>query len=109
MVEEQHLDAIFQALSDPSRRRMLAALSAGEASVSSLAAPLDMSLAGASKHVQVLERAGLVSRRKVGRQQILALEAKRLREARDWLERYARFWADALDALETALEEETKR
>lgn len=106
MVEQTHLDAVFQALADPTRRHILSSLEAGETSISALAEPLDMSLAGASKHVQVLERAGLVRRRKVGRQHLLALEAKRLREAHDWLDRYARFWTTAFDALEKALDEE---
>lgn len=101
-----HLDATFSALSDPTRRAMLAELTLGERSIGDLAAPLDMSLAGASKHVQVLERAGLISRKKVGRQQICRLESSRLRDAHSWLARYRTFWTNALDALEHGLLEE---
>lgn len=109
MVEfHSDLDTTFGALSDPTRRAMLAELSSGERSVGDLAAPLSMSLAGASKHVQVLERAGLVRRRKIGRQQIISLEAARLKAASDWLDRYRTFWSGALDALEQALLEEKK-
>jgi len=107
MVEQNDLDGIFAALADPSRRAILAQLSQGEATVSALAEPLSMSLAGASKHIQVLERAGLVRRRRDGRQHILALEAKRLRRAHTWLQRSAVFWTNALDALEDALKEDT--
>ncbi|MEM0927925.1 MAG: metalloregulator ArsR/SmtB family transcription factor [Pseudomonadota bacterium] len=105
MVEKNDLDGIFAALADPTRRALLARLSEGEATVSDLAQPLSMSLAGASKHIQVLERAGLVRRRREGRQHILALEARRLRRAHEWLQRYAAFWTSALDALEDALKE----
>ncbi|MFC3302736.1 ArsR/SmtB family transcription factor [Parvularcula lutaonensis] len=107
MVEQLNdLDATFGALSDPSRRAMLAELTLGERSVSDLAAPLSMSLAGASKHVQVLERAGLVRRRKHGRQQMIALDAARLKRAHDWLDKYRVFWSSAHYALEQALKEE---
>ncbi|MEO1658822.1 MAG: metalloregulator ArsR/SmtB family transcription factor [Pseudomonadota bacterium] len=107
MVEQNDLDGIFAALADPTRRALLARLSKGNATVSDLAKPLSMSLAGASKHIQVLERAGLVSRRREGRQHILALEVRRLRRAHDWLQRYAVFWTNALDALEEALLEDS--
>ncbi|MEM7739581.1 MAG: metalloregulator ArsR/SmtB family transcription factor [Pseudomonadota bacterium] len=107
MVEEQELDDTFAALADPTRRAILARLCHGEATVSALAQPLSMSLAGASKHIQVLERAGLVSRRRDGRQHILALEAKRLRRAHAWLQHYAAFWTNALDALAEALMEDS--
>lgn len=105
MVENQ-LDATFAALADPTRRAMLAALMAGEKPVGELAAPHRMSLAGAAKHVGVLARAGLVERRKVGRQQLCRLNANRLAEARDWLAQWERFWTARLDALEHALEED---
>ncbi len=107
MVDQETLDITFAALADPTRRAMLARLSEGEATVSDLAKPLSMSLAGASKHIQVLERAGLVSRRRDGRQHFLALEARRLRKAHAWLQHYAAFWTQALDALEDALKEDT--
>ncbi len=104
MVEER-LDATFLALSDPTRRAMLGALMQGEKSVGALAAPHSMSLAGASKHLGVLARAGLIERRKAGRQQLCRLRADRLREARDWLQQWERFWTARLDALEAALKE----
>lgn len=103
---EQRLDSIFTALADPTRRGMLAALASGEQPVSALAAPYEMSLAGASKHIGVLARAGLVERRKVGRQQLCRLNSHRLKEASDWLAQWERFWTDRLDNLETALKED---
>lgn len=85
---------------------MLAALTLGEKSISELAAPYRMSLAGAAKHVGVLTRAGLVERRKVGRQQLCRLNALKLRQASDWLLQWERFWNTRLDALEAALKED---
>lgn len=109
MVEQDaHLDAVFHALSDPTRRGMLRSLAGGERSVGELATPYRMSFAGASKHVRVLERAGLVRRRVAGRTHICSLEALRLKEARDWINRYERFWTDRLDVLEGLLREELK-
>ena len=105
MVSDQ-LDATFGALADPTRRAMLAALMAGEKPVSDLAAPHRMSLAGAAKHVGVLARAGLVERRKVGRQQLCRLKADRLREASNWLGQWERFWTMRLDALEAELKKD---
>ena len=103
---EQRLDATFLALSDPTRRGMLANLMLGEKSVGELAAPFAMSFAGASKHVGVLAKAGLIERRKVGRQQLCRLRAERLKEADDWLRQWERFWNTRLDGLEAALTEE---
>ena len=102
---ERNLDTIFTALADPTRRAMLDALALGEKTVGELAAPHRMSFAGAAKHVAVLTRAGLVSRRKVGRQQVCRLEAGPLREAEEWLRRWESFWTDRLDALDAALQE----
>ena len=102
------LDATFSALADPTRRGMLATLASGEATVSDLAAPYDMSLAAASKHVKKLEAAGLVSREVKGRTHICRLEASALREAYEWTARYQQFWMDRLDALETALKGRNK-
>src|SRR3546814_1611757 len=90
------LDATFTALADPTRRGMLAALVSGEKPISKLAAPYPMSLAGAAKHVGVLERAGLIERRKVGRQQLCRLKLDRLKEAIDWLGQLERFWNSRL-------------
>lgn len=108
MVEQNaaSLDLVFHALADGTRRGMLRSLAGGERTVGELAAPFAMSLAGASKHVRVLERAGLVRRRVAGRTHYCRLEAQRLREADQWLRGYERFWADRLDALEAALTEE---
>ncbi len=106
MVEDR-LGETFLALADPTRRGMLAALMRGEKSVGELAAPYQMSFAGAAKHVGVLARAGLVERRKVGRQQLCRLRAERLKEASDWLGQWQQFWTDRLDALEAALKQES--
>ena len=100
----ERLDATFHALSDATRRGMLASLAKGERSVGELAAPYAMSFAGASKHVKVLETAGLVARRKVGRTQLCTLQADRLREADAWLRQWERFWNSRLDALEALIE-----
>ena len=99
----EHLDAVFHALSDPTRREMLRRLAEGEASVGELAAPFDMSFAGASKHVQALERAGLVRRTVRGRTHTFALQPDRLAGAHEWLRFYRRFWTARLDALEREL------
>jgi len=100
---EQRLDTTFHALADPTRRGMLASLALGDKSIGELAGPFSMSFAGASKHVKVLEGAGLVRRRKHGRQQICSLQAGPLAEAQGWLRKWESFWTDRLDALETAI------
>lgn len=99
----ERLDLTFAALADPTRRAMLASLALGERSVGELAAPHAMSFAGAAKHVGVLERAGLIERRKAGRQQLCRLKADRLREADDWLRQWERFWNSTLDRLEAII------
>lgn len=104
MVDDS-LDTVFAALADPTRRAMLAALADGESSIGDLAAPHAMSLAGASKHVAVLERAGLVERRKDGRRQLCRLRAQPLADADAWLGQWERFWTVRLDALEALLRE----
>lgn len=108
MVELQtpQLDAVFHALGDPTRRQMLHALSKGERSVSELAEPFDMSLAAASKHIKVLEKAGLVRREVRWRTHMCRLEPGPLASVHHWLEFYRRFWTDRLDVLETILREE---
>lgn len=110
MVELQtpHLDAVFHALSDPTRRAMLHRLTDGQRSVSELATPFNMSLAGASKHIKVLEGAGLVRRHVQGRTHMCQLEAARLAEAQEWLRTYERFWTSRLDDLEEILREEDR-
>jgi DNA-binding transcriptional ArsR family regulator len=102
----ERLDATFGALADPTRRGMLATLMLGEKSIGELAAPYQMSFAGAAKHVGVLERAGLVERRKAGRQQLCRLRPQQLKEAQDYLSQWERFWNERLDALATMIKEE---
>ena len=104
--DETHLDATFAALANPTRRSLLDRLAQGEATVSELAEPFRMSLTGVSKHLRVLEEAGLVQRRVVGRVHHLSLEGAPIADAAAWLLRYRSFWQESLDALETYLEEE---
>jgi DNA-binding transcriptional ArsR family regulator len=100
-----NLDATFAALADPTRRAILARLASGEASVNELAEPFDMTLPGVSKHLKVLERAGLISRGRVAQSRPCRLEAAPLREAADWVEGYRRFWEESFDRLEDYLRE----
>src|SRR5579871_82913 len=99
------LDAVFAALADPTRRGILAALASGTRPVSDLARPFRMSLPGVLKHVRILERAGLLERRKTGRVVSCTLSAAPLREAVTWLETYRNFWNQQLDALASYLDE----
>jgi DNA-binding transcriptional ArsR family regulator len=100
VVEDQvAMDAVFHALASQARRDMLARLSAGPLTVGQLAAPLAMSLAAAAKHVQVLERAGLIHRTIDGRRHICRLEPGPLASAQAWLAFYERHWNESLDAL----------
>ncbi len=103
------LDGVFHALSDPTRRAMVSALASGEHKIGDLAAPFDMSFAAVSKHVRVLEAAGLVRRRIDGRAHLCALDAAPLAAANDWLSRYERFWCARLDTLEALLRLRTKK
>ena len=100
---EQRLDTTFRALADPTRRGMLANLALGAKSIGELAEPFDMSFAGASKHVKVLEDAGLIARRKQGRTHFISLEARPLEEAERWLRQWEKFWTIRLDRLEAAI------
>jgi DNA-binding transcriptional ArsR family regulator len=104
----ERLDVTFGALADPTRRGMLSTLMNGEKSIGELAAPYRMSFAGAAKHVGVLERAGLVERRKVGRQQLCRLRPQPLKEAQDYLSQWEQFWNGRLDVLEAMIREEAK-
>lgn len=105
MVEQQaHLDSVFHALADATRRAMLHSLSGGERSIGALAAPFDISLAGVSKHVKVLEKAGLLRRRISGRVHYCRLEAECLAEAQAWIGHYERFWTARLETLEALFE-----
>lgn len=105
---ENRLDTVFRALADPTRRGMLADLALGEKSIGALAEPFAMSFAGASKHVKVLEEAGLLSRRKVGRTHLIRLEAKPLEEAERWLRQWEKFWSVRLDRLQALVEQDRK-
>ena len=105
MVEQvAEMDAVFQALSHAARRDMLGRLAGGERTIGELAAPFDMSLAAASKHVKVLEGAGLLDRRVRGRQHVCRLRPQPLARANDWLRFYERFWTARLDSLDAMFE-----
>ena len=97
------LSAIFGALADPTRRAILARLAEGEATVNELAEPFAMTLPAVSKHLKVLERAGLISRGREAQWRPCRLEAESLREASDWVGRYRRFWESGYDKRETLL------
>jgi DNA-binding transcriptional ArsR family regulator len=103
------LDATFAALADPTRRAILSRLMKGEASVMELAEPFDMSQPAISKHLKVLERAGLVSRGRDAQRRPVRLEARPLRDANEWLENYRRFWAESFQRLDSVLEDLKKR
>lgn len=98
------LSLTFSALADPTRRAILARLSAGEATVNELAEPFAMSLPAVSKHLKVLEQAGLISRSRIGQMRPCHLEADRLQAVDDWLTAYRALWNQRLDGLETWLE-----
>jgi len=103
------LDAVFAALADPTRRAVLARLARREAVTSELARDSAMSLPGFMKHLALLERAGLLARRKQGRVVQFALVPQALKDASDWLDRYRRFWEERLDALGRYLDESEPR
>jgi DNA-binding transcriptional ArsR family regulator len=105
---DSRLDMTFHALADPTRRGMLASLALGEKSIGELAEPFAMTFAGASKHVKVLEDAGLISRRKAGRTHVISIEAKPLEEAERWLRQWEKFWTVRLDRLEALIERDKK-
>jgi len=111
MVELQtsRLDTVFHALADSTRRRMLGDLSGGERTVSQLAEPFAISLAAASKHIKVLEQAGLLRREIRGRTHVCRLDPGPLASAHQWLGIYERFWTDRLDVLDRLLREEDAR
>ena len=103
------LDRTFGALADPTRRRILAQLAKGEECVTELARPHAISLAAVSKHLIVLEKAGLVRRRRQGRVHSLTLEAKPMKEAQAWINRYRDFWEGNLDQFEKYLDKLQKK
>lgn len=94
------LDHVLTAIADPTRRAILERLARGPARVTDVAEPFEMSLAGVSKHVRVLERAGLVRRARRGREHTLTLDARPLRRVMRWTSHYERFWTERLDRLE---------
>lgn len=99
------LSSTFAALADPTRRAILARLASGEASVSELAEPFDMTLPAVSKHLKVLESAGLIARGRDAQYRPCRLESARLKEANDWLEHYRRFWEESFESLDGYLRE----
>lgn len=106
---EPNIDPVFSALADPTRRSILARLAQGEASVSDLAKPHDMTLPAVMKHLAVLDDAGLIERRKIGRTVTCTLTAGPLMQARAWLDEHVRFWTERLDALGQFLEDTEER
>jgi DNA-binding transcriptional ArsR family regulator len=103
------LNRTFAALADPTRRRILAHLARGDRCVTDLARPHAMSLPAVSKHLRVLEKAGLLRRRRYGRVHQLKLEAKPMQQAIRWIEEYRKFWEGSLDRLADYLEKTTKQ
>ena len=99
------ISATFAALSDPTRRAILERLAAGEASVTELAAPFDMSLPAITKHLKVLERAGLITRSRDAQWRPCKLQVKPLQEASNWIEQYRQFWEESFDRLDAYLKE----
>jgi DNA-binding transcriptional ArsR family regulator len=102
---EDRLTATLSALADPTRRAILTNLALGEASVKELAAPFNMSLPAVSKHLKVLERAGLITRGREAQWRPCRLEAAPLREVADWVDHYRQFWEGSFDRLEEYLQE----
>ena len=113
MTQADRLDATFAALADPTRRAILARLASGDASVNDLAQPFAMSQPAISKHLRVLERAGLISRGRDAQRRPRRLDAKPLAEAKDWLEKYRQYWETSFrrldDVLETMKDEKKRR
>jgi DNA-binding transcriptional ArsR family regulator len=105
MTPSDQLDATFIALADPTRRAILARLMEGEASVNELAAPFDISQPAVSKHIKILERAGLVTRSASGTRRPVKIEAAPMKQAVDWLEKYRQFWEASYGRLDALLAE----
>ena len=101
----RRLDRTFSALADPTRRRILEHLTRGDRCVTDLARPYSMSLPAVSKHLRILEAAGLIRRRRSGRVHSLKLEAAPMKHAQHWIEAYRRFWEDSLDRLDDYLKQ----
>jgi len=108
-MSQDRLSATFSALADPTRRAILARLALGETSVTELAEPFDMSLPAVSKHLKVLEHAGLIARGRAAQWRPCRLEAAPLREIADWVEHYRRFWEQSFDRLDDYLRQLNKQ
>ena len=108
-MDQDHLSTTFAALADPTRRAILARLASGEASVTELGKPFDMSLPAISKHLKVLEHAGLIARGRDAQWRPCRLAAGPLKDAAEWLEEYRRFWEESFDRLDEYLREVQKR
>ncbi len=106
---QQHLDLTFSALADPTRRSILARLASGEASVTELGEPFKISLPAISKHLKVLQRAGLVARGHEAQWRPCRIEAGPLKDVADWVEHYRRFWEQSFDRLDDYLHELQKK
>jgi DNA-binding transcriptional ArsR family regulator len=104
MTPAARLDATFSALADPTRRAILARLALGEASVNELAEPFEISQPAISKHLKVLEKAGLVSRARDAQRRMCRIEAQPMAEANDWLEKYREFWEASYQRLDALLD-----
>jgi DNA-binding transcriptional ArsR family regulator len=102
---QDHLSSTFAALADPTRRAILARLALGETSVTELTKPFEMSMPAVSKHLKVLERAGLIARGREAQWRPCRLDGRPLKEAASWIEEYRRFWEESLDRLEEYLRE----
>jgi DNA-binding transcriptional ArsR family regulator len=107
-MQTDHLSLTFAALADPTRRAILARLASGEASVTELAEPFALSLPGVSKHLKVLQRAGLITQGRKAQWRPCRLEPARLKEASEWVERYREFWDESFDRLGEYLTEVQK-
>lgn len=105
---EDQLDRIFQALSDPTRRSIMRRVARRELSISDVAKPYDLTFAAISKHVNVLQQAQLIDRRRKGSFQMISLNPEALKSADQWLRYYQQFWSTRLDALKTLLEDQEK-
>ena len=107
-MSSDQLSVTFAALADPTRRAILARLSQGEASVTELAKPFDLSLPGVSKHLKVLQRAGLITQSRNAQWRPCRLEGSRLKEASEWVGEYRRFWDESFERLDAVLQEMIK-
>ena len=109
MMPVDSLSATFQALADPTRRAILGRLASGEKSVTELAEPFDISLPAVSKHLKVLERAGLIARGRAAQWRPCRLEARPLKDVANWVEHYRKFWEESFDRLDEYLKELQKK